>query len=64
VRAAPGGAGNGDAGPVVALEVWGSSRLLAEVQVPRGLHGSVYADGWFGDGVAWSPNEELVAYVA
>lgn len=57
-------AGNGGEGPAAILEVWGASRLLSEVQVPRGLHGSVYNDGWFADGAAWSPDEARVAYVA
>ena len=34
------------------------------VQVPKTLHGSVYNDGWFGSGAAWSPDEDRLAYVA
>ena len=28
------------------------------------LHGSVYNDGWFGNGAAWAPDEDRLAYVA
>lgn len=47
------------------VEVWGGGRLLKELQVPTALHGAVYADGWFGDGVvSWSHDESKIAYVA
>ena len=46
------------------LEVWESSQLAAELQVPAKLHGSVYNDGWFSTGAAWDPAETKVAYVA
>jgi Acylamino-acid-releasing enzyme, N-terminal domain len=40
-------------------------RLTPEVfQVPKMLHGSIYNDGWFGSGAAWSPDEGRLAYVA
>lgn len=48
----------------VTFEVWGGGRLLKEVVVPAALHGSVFNDGWFGDGTAWSSDETRVAYVA
>lgn len=34
------------------------------LQVPKALHGSIYNDGWFGSGAAWSPDESRLAYVA
>ena len=46
------------------LELWESSQLAAELQVPAKLHGSVYNDGWFSTGAAWDPAETKVAYVA
>ena len=46
------------------LEIWDRSRVLNEIHVPTGLHGSVYNDGWFGNGAAWSPDESRIAYVA
>ncbi|GAB4823019.1 hypothetical protein N2152v2_010065 [Parachlorella kessleri] len=46
------------------LEVWGRGRLLKELHVPKALHGSIYNDGWFGAGAAWSPDETRLAYVA
>lgn len=46
------------------LEVWGSGRLLRELQVPEALHGPVVNDNWFSRGAAWSPDESRVAYVA
>ena len=47
-----------------ALEIWGSGRLLKQLNVPKGLHGSVYNDGWFASGAAWSRDESCIAYVA
>jgi acylaminoacyl-peptidase len=44
------------------LELWGGGRVLREVEV-GGSHGAVYSDGWF-EGVAWSPDEDRVAYTA
>ena len=46
------------------LELWSGGRLTKQVQVPKSLHGQVYADNWFGLGVAWSPDEDRIAYVA
>ena len=46
------------------FEVWESSRLAAELQVPAKLHGSFYNDGWFSTGAVWDPSETRVAYVA
>lgn len=46
------------------LELWESSRVIAELQIPAKLHGSVFADGWFSNGAAWDPSESRVAYVA
>lgn len=55
--------GAGDTAAV--LEVWGrSGGVLAELHVPKALHGAVYNDGWFGSGLAWAPDESRVAYVA
>lgn len=48
----------------VILEIWSKSRVLKELHVPSKLHGSIYNDGWFGTGAAWSPDESRVAYVA
>lgn len=28
------------------FEIWGPSQVEKEFQVPRAVHGSVYADGW------------------
>lgn len=47
----------------VTLEIWGQGQLLYEVAVGSSVHGSVYADGGF-EGVSWSKDEELIAYVA
>ena len=46
------------------VEVWGRSRVLKQLKVPKKLHGPVYADGWFGSGASWSQDESLLAYVA
>lgn len=46
------------------IEVWGRSRLLKQLKVPKKLHGPVYNDGWFGSGASWSLDEHLLAYVA
>ena len=46
------------------LEVWENAQLVAELQVPAKLHGSVYNDGWFSTGACWDPSETRVAYVA
>ncbi|XP_071696534.1 acylamino-acid-releasing enzyme-like isoform X2 [Rutidosis leptorrhynchoides] len=45
------------------FEIWGLSQLEKEIRVPQSVHGSVYADGWF-EGVSWSSDESLIAYVA
>ncbi|XVE65924.1 hypothetical protein DITRI_Ditri08aG0038700 [Diplodiscus trichospermus] len=45
------------------FEIWSSSRLEKEFQVPQSVHGSVYADGWF-EGISWNSDESLIAYVA
>ena len=46
------------------LELWESSRVIAELQIPAKLHGSVFNDGWFSSGAAWDPAERRIAYVA
>lgn len=49
--------------PHAVLELWDRSRLLAELHVPKSLHGSVYNDGWFGTGAlraACSPAHSLL----
>ena len=46
------------------LEIWDGTRVVAELQVPAKLHGSVFNDGWFSHGVSWDPSEGRVAYVA
>ncbi|GAB2303071.1 hypothetical protein Dimus_037063 [Dionaea muscipula] len=45
------------------FEIWSPSDVEKEFQIPKSVHGSVYADGWF-EGVSWNSNETLVAYVA
>ncbi|KAK8684694.1 hypothetical protein V6N13_040710 [Hibiscus sabdariffa] len=45
------------------FEIWGSSQLEKEFQIPQSTHGSVYADGWF-EGISWNSDESLIAYVA
>lgn len=47
----------------VDVQVWKGNILEASWTVPDKVHGSVYADAWFG-GVAWSPDENLFVYVA
>ena len=46
------------------LEIWDGTRVVAELQVPAKLHGSVFNDGWFSHGASWDPSEGRVAYVA
>lgn len=46
------------------LEIWMGNRVAREMVVPKKLHGSVYNDGWFGSGAAWTSDESRVAYVA
>ena len=46
------------------IELWESSRIIAELQIPTKLHGSIFADGWFSTGAAWDPSESKIAYVA
>ena len=46
------------------LELWVGNRVTTELVVPKKQHGSVYNDGWFGSGAAWSPDESRLAYVA
>ncbi|KAL4590504.1 hypothetical protein LXL04_003435 [Taraxacum kok-saghyz] len=45
------------------FEIWGPLQLEKEIRVPQSVHGSVYSDGWF-EGISWSSDESLVAYVA
>ncbi|KAK8556006.1 hypothetical protein V6N13_070077 [Hibiscus sabdariffa] len=45
------------------FEIWSSSQLEKEFQIPQSSHGSVYADGWF-EGISWNSDESLIAYVA
>ncbi|KAL4297139.1 hypothetical protein GQ457_12G004010 [Hibiscus cannabinus] len=45
------------------FEIWSSSQLEKEFQIPQSTHGSVYADGWF-EGISWNSDESLIAYVA
>ncbi|XP_076949770.1 acylamino-acid-releasing enzyme-like [Bidens hawaiensis] len=45
------------------FEIWGPSQLEKEFRVPQSKHGSVYSDGWF-EGISWSSDESLIAYVA
>lgn len=45
------------------FEIWGPFQLEKEIRVPQSMHGSVYADGWF-EGISWSSDESLIAYVA
>ncbi|KAK8684693.1 hypothetical protein V6N13_040709 [Hibiscus sabdariffa] len=45
------------------FEIWSSSQLEKEFQIPHSTHGSVYADGWF-EGISWNSDESLIAYVA
>ncbi|KAK9083598.1 hypothetical protein Scep_030069 [Stephania cephalantha] len=45
------------------FEIWGPSQLQKEIHVPKSVHGSVFADGWF-EGISWDSNETLIAYVA
>ncbi|XP_071940515.1 acylamino-acid-releasing enzyme-like isoform X1 [Coffea arabica] len=45
------------------FEIWGPAQVEKEFQVPRSIHGSVYADGWF-EGISWNFDETLIAYVA
>ncbi|OMO95588.1 hypothetical protein COLO4_15764 [Corchorus olitorius] len=47
----------------VQFEIWNSSQLEKEYQIPQSVHGSVYADGWF-EGISWNADESLIAYVA
>lgn len=47
----------------IQFEIWGSLQLEKEIRVPQSVHGSVYADGWF-EGISWSSDESLIAYVA
>ncbi|KAL4526114.1 hypothetical protein Ndes2526B_g01069 [Nannochloris sp. 'desiccata'] len=60
----PASAGNGNKDTSAILEIWDRSRVLQEIHVPCSLHGSMYNDGWFGSGAAWSPDETRLAYVA
>ena len=39
-------------------------QVLREVHVPTAMHGAVYSEGYISRGIAWSPNEKTVAYVA
>ncbi|RMZ55748.1 hypothetical protein APUTEX25_005789, partial [Auxenochlorella protothecoides] len=68
VRAGAGAGGSaaaGGAAPGTILEVWGPLRLERVVSVPEVVHGSVFADPWFGGaGPSWSPDERSLVYVA
>ncbi|KAL6784708.1 hypothetical protein ACKKBF_B02895 [Auxenochlorella protothecoides x Auxenochlorella symbiontica] len=68
VRAGAGAGGSaaaGGAAPGTTLEVWGPLRLERVVSVPEAVHGSVFADPWFGGaGPSWSPDERSLVYVA
>ena len=63
-EAGEGKGGGGAAWAPHALEVWGPGGLA--VSVPCASHGAVFADEYFGGrGVpCWSPDENVVAYVA
>ena len=39
-------------------------QVLREIHVPTAMHGAVYSEGYISRGIAWSPNEKMVAYVA
>ncbi|MED6128779.1 hypothetical protein PIB30_101241 [Stylosanthes scabra] len=45
------------------FEIWTSSQLQREFQIPQSVHGCVYTDGWF-EGISWNSDETRVAYVA
>lgn len=45
------------------FEIWNSSQLEKEIQIPQSVHGSVFTDGWF-EGISWKSDESLIAYVA
>ncbi|KAI3979487.1 hypothetical protein MKX01_001679 [Papaver californicum] len=45
------------------FEIWGPSQVDKEIHIPKSVHGSVYTDGWF-EGISWSSDETLIAYVA
>eukprot|EP00197_Chlamydomonas_leiostraca_P007936 CAMPEP_0202863236 /NCGR_PEP_ID=MMETSP1391-20130828/3945_1 /ASSEMBLY_ACC=CAM_ASM_000867 /TAXON_ID=1034604 /ORGANISM="Chlamydomonas leiostraca, Strain SAG 11-49" /LENGTH=784 /DNA_ID=CAMNT_0049542847 /DNA_START=190 /DNA_END=2544 /DNA_ORIENTATION=- len=55
---------SGAEGCSMSLCMWNESRLLFELQVPKGLHGALVNDGYFAAGAAWSPGEDAVAYTA
>ena len=54
----------GSEGNSTVLEIWIGNRVTKELQVPKKLHGTIFNDGWFGLGAAWSQDESRVAYVA
>ncbi|XWS13756.1 hypothetical protein CRYUN_Cryun36dG0065600 [Craigia yunnanensis] len=54
---------NPENGSPLQFEIWSSSQLEKEFQIPQSVHGSVYADGWF-EGISWNSDESFIAYVA
>ena len=54
----------GKEGTSVVLEIWGGQSLIRDLHVPSTLHGSLFNDGWFSAGVAWTSDEQRIAYVA
>ena len=44
------------------IDAWHAERVVRVVS--QALHGSIYNDGWFGSGAAWSADESKLAYVA
>jgi Acylamino-acid-releasing enzyme, N-terminal domain len=51
-------------GKALTLSVWHGACLLADIDIPEGLHGSVVADNFFAGSMQWSADECYVAYVA
>ncbi|PNH08402.1 Acylamino-acid-releasing enzyme [Tetrabaena socialis] len=54
--------GNDTSGAV--LQVWRGARLVAELVVPKTLHGALVNDGYFASGAAWAADESAVVYTA
>ena len=63
--AAPAAAAAPSAKARIVCELWdvACGALVREV-VSDGLHGAPLADGWFSEGLSWSPCERFTAYVA
>lgn len=55
---------SGGEGISIVLQLWSGGRLAWEIHAPKSLHGSLVNDGYFSKGVAWSPDESGVAYIA